>query len=173
MGTSAGCRRSVVEFSAGNGAPLRIKLRTRMLLKLRCNLLCPKMDDLLFSLPPHHAPLPMTTDSIERNHRSPVTSMGPHSSLNYRPPARRRLHQRRISACHRAGFSPVLGQEMPQIVSVMPLVVAGVGVSIVPLSTSEFWSVGSPIFLSKGMRRAQKSAWRIGAMTALPAVLNS
>src|ERR1035437_759621 len=50
MGTSAVCRRAVVEFSGRNGAPLRIKLRTRMLLKLRCNLLCPKMDDLLFSL---------------------------------------------------------------------------------------------------------------------------
>ena len=30
MGTSAGCRRSVVEFSGVNGAPVRIKLRTLM-----------------------------------------------------------------------------------------------------------------------------------------------
>ena len=41
-----------------------------------------------------------------------------------------------IAACERAGFSPVIGQEAPQVVSVMPLVAAGLGVSIVPRSTS-------------------------------------
>ncbi len=41
-----------------------------------------------------------------------------------------------IAACQRAGFSPVLGQEAPQVVSVMPLVAAGLGVSIVPRSAS-------------------------------------
>jgi DNA-binding transcriptional LysR family regulator len=41
-----------------------------------------------------------------------------------------------IAACQRAGFSPVLGQEAPQIVSVLPLVGAGLGVSLVPGSTS-------------------------------------
>ncbi len=41
-----------------------------------------------------------------------------------------------VAACHRAGFSPKLGQEAPQIVSTVPLVAAGLGVSIVPRSTS-------------------------------------
>jgi DNA-binding transcriptional LysR family regulator len=41
-----------------------------------------------------------------------------------------------IAACRQAGFSPVLGQEAPQIVSVIPLVAAGLGVSIVPRSMS-------------------------------------
>ncbi len=41
-----------------------------------------------------------------------------------------------IAACHRAGFSPKLGQEAPQIVSTIPLVAAGLGISIVPSSTS-------------------------------------
>ena len=41
-----------------------------------------------------------------------------------------------IAACDRAGFSPKLGQEAPQIVSTIPLVAAGLGVSIVPSSTS-------------------------------------
>jgi DNA-binding transcriptional LysR family regulator len=41
-----------------------------------------------------------------------------------------------ISACRRAGFTPLLGQEAPQIVSIIPLVAAGLGVSIVPRSTS-------------------------------------
>lgn len=39
-----------------------------------------------------------------------------------------------IAACRRAGFEPVLGQEAPQIVSTVPLVAAGLGVSIVPRS---------------------------------------
>jgi DNA-binding transcriptional LysR family regulator len=41
-----------------------------------------------------------------------------------------------LAACRRAGFNPTLGQEAPQIVSVIPLVAAGFGVSIVPRSTA-------------------------------------
>jgi len=41
-----------------------------------------------------------------------------------------------IAACHRAGFSPALAQEAPDIVYGIPLVAAGLGVSIVPQSTS-------------------------------------
>jgi DNA-binding transcriptional LysR family regulator len=39
-----------------------------------------------------------------------------------------------IAACQHAGFNPKLGQEAPQIVSVIPMVAAGLGVSIVPRS---------------------------------------
>jgi DNA-binding transcriptional LysR family regulator len=39
-----------------------------------------------------------------------------------------------LGACRRAGFSPVLVQQAPQIVAVIPLVAAGLGVSIVPHS---------------------------------------
>ncbi len=41
-----------------------------------------------------------------------------------------------IAAFNRAGFAPKLGQEAPQIESVIPLVAAGLGVSIVPQSMS-------------------------------------
>jgi DNA-binding transcriptional LysR family regulator len=41
-----------------------------------------------------------------------------------------------IAALHQAGFNPTLGQEAPQIVSVIPLVAAGMGVSIMPRSTA-------------------------------------
>jgi DNA-binding transcriptional LysR family regulator len=40
-----------------------------------------------------------------------------------------------IAACQRAGFSPKLGQEAPQVVSTIPMVAAGLGVSVVPQST--------------------------------------
>jgi DNA-binding transcriptional LysR family regulator len=45
-----------------------------------------------------------------------------------------------IAACRRAGFNPMLGQEAPQIVSVIPLVAAGLGVSVVPRSTARILS---------------------------------
>ena len=45
-----------------------------------------------------------------------------------------------IAACRTAGFNPTLGQEAPQIISVIPLVAAGLGVSIVPHSTTRILS---------------------------------
>jgi len=45
-----------------------------------------------------------------------------------------------IAACRSAGFNPTLGQEAPQIVSVIPLVAAGLGVSVVPRSTARILS---------------------------------
>jgi DNA-binding transcriptional LysR family regulator len=47
-----------------------------------------------------------------------------------------------ISACQRSGFSPTLGQTAPQVVSVIPLVAAGLGVSILPHSTSHILAEG-------------------------------
>jgi DNA-binding transcriptional LysR family regulator len=52
------------------------------------------------------------------------------------------LYDSIISACHHAGFDPVLGQEAPQIVSIVPLVAAGLGVSIVPRSVSRIQGNG-------------------------------
>ena len=42
------------------------------------------------------------------------------------------LHDSIIGACHEAGFSPHLGQAASQIVSAVPMVSAGFGVSVVP-----------------------------------------
>jgi len=39
-----------------------------------------------------------------------------------------------IARCRQAGFSPKLGQEAPQVLSLVPMVAAGFGVSIVPES---------------------------------------
>ena len=47
-----------------------------------------------------------------------------------------------IAACHRAGFSPALGQEAPEVMSIIPLVAARLGVSIVPRSTSRIQADG-------------------------------
>jgi DNA-binding transcriptional LysR family regulator len=45
-------------------------------------------------------------------------------------------HDLIVAACRRAGFEPILGQSAPQIVSIVPMVAAGLGVSIVPKSIS-------------------------------------
>ena len=46
------------------------------------------------------------------------------------------LHDSIISACHRAGFSPRIGQPASQIVSAVPMVAAGFGISVVPRSVA-------------------------------------
>jgi DNA-binding transcriptional LysR family regulator len=47
-----------------------------------------------------------------------------------------------ISACRRAGFDPKLGQEAPQALSTIPLVAAGLGVSIVSQWTGRLQADG-------------------------------
>ena len=55
-----------------------------------------------------------------------------------------------LAACHRAGFEPKLGQEAPQILAVIPMVAAGLGVSIVPRSLSRFCTDGAACVAIEG-----------------------
>jgi DNA-binding transcriptional LysR family regulator len=48
-----------------------------------------------------------------------------------------RLYDSVIDACRKAGFDPVIVQFVPQLVSVITLVAADLGVSIVPASMSQ------------------------------------
>jgi DNA-binding transcriptional LysR family regulator len=48
-----------------------------------------------------------------------------------------RLYDSIIDACRKAGFDPVIVQFVPQLVSVITLVAADLGVSIVPASMSQ------------------------------------
>lgn len=52
------------------------------------------------------------------------------------------LYDSVLAACHAAGFSPDLGQEASQIVSIIPMVAAGFGVSVIPRSVSLTGSEG-------------------------------
>ncbi|WP_353191520.1 LysR family transcriptional regulator [Pandoraea pnomenusa] len=52
------------------------------------------------------------------------------------------LYDRTIAACESAGFRPKLGQEAPQITSIVPMVAAGFGVSLVPASVSQIRTPG-------------------------------
>tara|TARA_R110000787_G_scaffold20281_26_gene60455 strand:- start:1500 stop:2387 length:888 start_codon:yes stop_codon:yes gene_type:complete len=52
------------------------------------------------------------------------------------------LYDQIISACHRAGFSPRVTQEALQVTSIVNLVAAGLGVSLVPASMRKIHSEG-------------------------------
>jgi DNA-binding transcriptional LysR family regulator len=52
------------------------------------------------------------------------------------------LYDAVISSCQRAGFSPRLGEEAPQIPSIVHMVAAGFGVSIVPQSIEQIRAEG-------------------------------
>jgi DNA-binding transcriptional LysR family regulator len=52
------------------------------------------------------------------------------------------LYDSIIASCQRAGFSPTLGQEAPQISSIVHLVAAGFGVSVVPKSIEQIRADG-------------------------------
>jgi DNA-binding transcriptional LysR family regulator len=47
-----------------------------------------------------------------------------------------------LSAYQAAGFTPITGQEAPQLVAMVPMVAAGLGVSIVPSSLSQIHTSG-------------------------------
>lgn len=47
------------------------------------------------------------------------------------------LHDRIVGACRNAGFEPLLGQQAPQLSSVVNLVAAGFGVSLVPAAVAQ------------------------------------
>jgi DNA-binding transcriptional LysR family regulator len=53
------------------------------------------------------------------------------------------LHDAIIASCQRAGFSPKLGQEASQTVSIVHMVAAGFGVSVVPQSLQRIHAEGA------------------------------
>jgi DNA-binding transcriptional LysR family regulator len=60
------------------------------------------------------------------------------------------FHDSIIASCQRAGFSPILGQEAPQISSIVHLVAAGFGISIVPHSIEQIRADGIVYIPIKG-----------------------
>ncbi|GBQ91878.1 LysR family transcriptional regulator [Acetobacter nitrogenifigens DSM 23921 = NBRC 105050] len=52
------------------------------------------------------------------------------------------FHDAILAACQQAGFTPRLGQQAPQIAATVPLVAAGLGVSVVPASLSQIHAGG-------------------------------
>jgi len=73
----------------------------------------------------------------------PLTALAEETLILFPRSAGPGLYDAVISSCQRAGFSPKLGQEAPQIPYIVHMVAAGFGVSIVPESIAQIRAEGA------------------------------
>ena len=64
----------------------------------------------------------------------PLAALAAETFIVYRRRSGPGLYDAIFAACHAAGFSPLVGQEAPRIVSTLNLVATGLGIAIVPAS---------------------------------------
>jgi DNA-binding transcriptional LysR family regulator len=69
-----------------------------------------------------------------KNPTLPLAALAAETFIVYRRRSGPGLYDAIFAACHAAGFSPLVGQEAPRIVSTLNLVAAGLGIAIVPAS---------------------------------------
>lgn len=91
-------------------------------------------EDLVLALPSGH---PLT-----RRARVPLLALSIEPFVLFPRAVGAGLHDEIISACRAAGFSPRVVQETSQVTSIVNLVAAGLGVSIVPASMQQVHSDG-------------------------------
>lgn len=91
-------------------------------------------EDLVVALPSGH---PLT-----RRTRVPLLALSIEPFVLFPRAVGAGLHDEIISACRSAGFSPRVVQETSQVTSIVNLVAAGLGVSIVPASMQQVHSDG-------------------------------
>jgi DNA-binding transcriptional LysR family regulator len=83
-------------------------------------------EDMLIALPFAHA--------LAGQGALPISALAEETFILYPRAVGPGLYDRIISACQKAGFSPRIGQEAPQLSSAVNLVAAGLGVAVVPAS---------------------------------------
>jgi len=88
-------------------------------------------EEMLVALPEGHR---LASASEDRDDALPLAVFAAETFVLYRRPGGPGLYDTIIAACHGAGFSPLVGQEAPRILSTLSLVAAGLGVSLVPAS---------------------------------------
>jgi len=66
-----------------------------------------------------------------------IVALSGQALLTVAGPAGTSLHGEVLRACREAGFEPILGQSAPQISSIINLVAAGMGVSVVPAAITQ------------------------------------
>src|ERR1700722_9822575 len=86
-------------------------------------------EAMLVAMPSAHALAPERT---EENSPLQLASLAGETFVVYRRRSGPGLYDAIFAACHAAGFSPLVGQEAPRIVSTLNLVAAGLGIAIVP-----------------------------------------
>jgi DNA-binding transcriptional LysR family regulator len=90
---------------------------------------------------PMKAVLPVTHPLAQRA-RIPLSALAQEPFVLIPRAASPMLHDEIVSACRHAGFDPMPGQQAPQLSTVVSLVAAEFGVSIVPASVSQFHAEG-------------------------------
>jgi len=83
-------------------------------------------EEMIVALPTGHR--------LAAKHAQPLAAFAAETFILYRRRLGPGLYDSIIAACHRAGFSPRVGQEAPRMFSTLNLVAAGLGVSIIPSS---------------------------------------
>ncbi|WP_337268478.1 LysR family transcriptional regulator [Oryzifoliimicrobium ureilyticus] len=92
-------------------------------------------EDMVIVLPADHP--------LRKEKRVPLTAIAGETLILFPREIGPGLYDSIVSACRQAGFTPHLGQEASQIASIIPLVAAGFGVSIVPHSVSSIRNEGA------------------------------
>jgi DNA-binding transcriptional LysR family regulator len=91
-------------------------------------------EDMLVVLPQRH-PLALQAAPV------PLEALAEETFILFPREIGHGLYDAVVGACHRAGFNPRLGLAAPQISSIVPMVEAGFGVSVVPRSVNR---IGGP-----------------------------
>ena len=76
------------------------------------------------------------------DHSMPLAALAPEPLVLFPRAIGPGLHDSIIASCQRAGFSPKLGQQASQAASIIHMVAAGFGVSLVPQSLSQIHPEG-------------------------------
>ncbi|WP_251865894.1 LysR family transcriptional regulator [Achromobacter sp. Marseille-Q4962] len=126
-------------------------------------------EPMLVALPPGHP--------LGRKRAVPMKALAGEDFVLYPRPIGAGLYDAILSACQRAGFSPRVIQEAPQMASIVSLVAAGVGISIVPAAMRHMGAEGveyRPIrgdaphaLLDMAYRRHDRSAAAANAVTLM------
>ncbi|QKH38775.1 LysR family transcriptional regulator [Achromobacter pestifer] len=91
-------------------------------------------EPMLVALPPDHG--------LSRKRSVPIAALADEDFVLYPRPIGAGLYDAIMSACQRAGFVPRVIQEAPQMASIVSLVAAGVGISIVPAAMRHMGAQG-------------------------------
>lgn len=88
-------------------------------------------EAMIAALPANH---PLATEPAAATRPLRLKQLAGENFVLYKRPGAPGFYDAIITACRGAGFSPLVGQEAPRVLSTLNLVAAGLGVSIVPES---------------------------------------
>jgi DNA-binding transcriptional LysR family regulator len=98
-------------------------------------------EDMVVAVPSQH-PLANQAEGGGGAQRIPLGRLAGETFILYRRPTGPGLYDKIIAACQSCGFSPIVGQEAPMLVSTLSLVAAGLGITIVPDSLARLETNG-------------------------------